>query len=164
MRTQTRSCLGFLILILLVTAQAGALRAVAQSPAKPTVVESLAGRWRVKFRFAGDVEKNLIFEAKAKNLGSFSLLDTGPDNKPVPEPAPAVWSQLTNDRMSFAGETEMPLGTCCREIGTLIFKGKLGSNNEIAGGVIFVTSVDEEESPYKYHSQVGSFTAVRVRD
>jgi hypothetical protein len=150
----------------LVFAQSFALPALAQSPATQPQVESLIGRWRVKFRFAGDVERNLIFEAKAKNVGSFSLLDTGPDNKPVPELAPAVWSKLTNDRVSFSGEAEMPLGTCCREIGTLIFKGKFETNstsgNSISGGLIFVTSVEEEESPYKYHSQVGTFTAVRM--
>jgi len=87
------------------------------------------------------------------------LLDTGPDDKPVPDPAPAVWSQLTNNRVSFSGETELPLGTCCREIGTLIFKGKFQSNTSIVGKLIFVTNIDEEESPYKYSSRVGTFTA-----
>lgn len=185
MRTSTKSFFGFLILLALVVAPAFARPtwpALAQSPTTQPQAESLVGRWRVKFRFAGDVERNLIFEAKAKNVGSFSLLDSGPDNKPVPELAPAVWSKLTNDRLSFSGEAEMPLGTCCREIGTLIFKGKFETNNSasgnstsgnsisgsstsgnsISGGLIFVTSVDEEESPYKYHSQVGTFTAVRV--
>jgi hypothetical protein len=162
MRTSTKSLLSFLILMSLVVAQAVALPAVAQSPTTPRGVESIAGRWRVKFRFAGDIERNLIFEAKAKNVGSFSLLDSGPDNKPIPDLAPAVWSLLANERVSFTGQAEMPLGTCCREIGTLIFKGKFESNNTISGGLIFVTSVEEEESPYKYHSQVGHFTATRM--
>ena len=122
----------------------------------------LAGRWRVTFSLTGDPEKHLIFEVKPKGAGSFQLLDTGPDNKPVPDPAPAVWSELDNDRVSFTGETELQLGDCCRQVGTLIFKGKFKSITSITGGIIFVTSIDEEESPYKYRSHVGTFTATLV--
>ena len=131
----------------------------AQQTAPTTAAPKLTGRWRVTFSLSGDAEKHLIFEPKEKNAGSFMLLDTGPDDKPVPDPAPAVWSQLTNNRVSFSGETELPLGTCCREIGTLIFKGKFQSNTSIVGKLIFVTNIDEEESPYKYSSRVGTFTA-----
>jgi hypothetical protein len=134
---------------------------LAQSPA-PSPNLPNPGRWRVKFSFAGEVEKNLIFDSKAGGVGSFQLLDTGPDNTPVPKPLPALWTKLTNDRISFSGEVELPLGTCCREIGTLIFKGKFISTNSISGGLIFVTSVEEEENPYKYRSKVGSFIATRV--
>src|SRR5215211_5479032 len=119
----------------------------------------LTGRWRVTFSITGDPEKHLIFEVKPKGAGSFSLLDTGPDNNAVPDPAPAVCSELDNDRVSFAGETELKLGICCRQVETLIFKEKFKSGTSIAGGIIFVTSIDEEESPYKYRSHIGTFTA-----
>jgi hypothetical protein len=122
----------------------------------------LTGRWQVRFALNGDAKKSLIFEPKAKGAGSFSLLDTGPDNKPVPDPVPAAWSELANNRVSFSGEVELPLGTCCREFGTLMFKGKFESADSIKGTLIFVTSVDEEESPYKFHSAVGTFTATRL--
>ena len=122
----------------------------------------LTGRWQVSFAINGDAKKNLIFEPKAKGAGSFSLLDTGPDNKPVQEPVPAAWSELTNNRVSFSGEVELPLGTCCRELGTLMFKGKFESPDSIKGTLIFVTSIDEEESPYKFHSAIGTFTATRL--
>jgi len=122
----------------------------------------LTGRWQVSFALNGDAKKNLIFEPKAKGAGSFSLLDTGPDNKPVLDLVPAAWSELTNNRVSFSGEVELPLGTCCREFGTLMFKGKFESADSIKGTLIFVTSVDEEESPYKFHSAVGTFTATRL--
>lgn len=164
MRTQTRF-FRFVILLALVVALAVAA-AQAQSPtappATPAPAEYLVGRWRVKFRFTGDVERNLIFDAKAKNVGALSLLDTGPDDKPAPEFAPAVWSELTNKRVSFSGEAELPIGTCCREIGTLTFKGKFESSFSISGKLVFITSVDEEESPYKLRSVVGTFTATRV--
>jgi len=121
----------------------------------------LNGRWRVKFVLAG-LEKNLTFESKANGVGLFLLLDTGPENQAAPAPVPAVWSQLTNDRVSFSGEAELPIGTCCREIGTLTFKGRFESNNAISGKLVFVTSVDDEETPYKLRSVVGTFTATRV--
>jgi hypothetical protein len=128
----------------------------------PAPANSLPGRWRVKFALTDDPEKHLIFEPNADGSGSFQLLDTGPDDKPVAAPARAIWSQLTNDRVSFSGELELPLGTCCREIGTLTFKGKFTSRDTISGRLVFVTSVEEEENPNKFRSKVGTFTAVRV--
>lgn len=134
-----------------------------QSAEMPLAEKDLGGTWRVKFAFSG-LEKNLVFEVLPKGTGSFSLLDTGPDDKPVDGRQPAAWSQLTNNRVSFSGEVELPLGTCCREKGTLMFKGRFTSKDKISGRLIFVTSVDEEESPYKFHSTVGTFTAERVRN
>ena len=132
---------------------------VAAKKSAPAV--ELKGRWRVKFLMTG-LEKNLILVSRARGVASFVLLDTGPDDKPVADAAPATWSQLTNDRVSFSGEVELPIGTCCREIGTLTFKGRFTDSNSISGKLVFVTSVDEEESPYKLKSTVGTFTATRV--
>ena len=143
-----------IILFILISAVAGQQAAPANG--------KLTGRWQVSFALNGDAKKSLIFEPKAKGTGSFSLLDTGPDNKPVPDPVSAAWSELTNNRVSFSSEVEMPLGTCCREFGTLMFKGKFESPDSIKGTIVFVTSVDEEESPYKFHSAVGTFTATRL--
>jgi hypothetical protein len=141
-----------------ITAQTTAPRSAATSEHAVVPV----GRWQVRFIIAG-VEKNLILVAEDRGVAAFLLLDTGPDDKPVTDAQPAAWSQLTNNRISFSGEVELPIGTCCREMGTLIFKGKFRSNNSITGKLIFVTSVDEEESPYKFRSEVGAFTATRVR-
>jgi hypothetical protein len=154
MRTQLKTVIGIFILFSTVAAQQGV-------PA-PAINNKLAGRWRVTFSLTGDPEKHLILEVKPKGAGGFTLLDTGPDNKPVPDPVPAVWSELDNNRVSFSGETELQIGDCCRQPGTLIFKGKFKSNTIISGGLIFVTSIDEEESPYKYRSHIGTFTATLV--
>jgi len=121
----------------------------------------LPGRWHVKFKMDG-LEKNVIFEASDNGSGSFKLLDTAVDDKPVAHAVPGVWSQLTNDRVSFSGEAELPIGTCCREVGTMIFKGRFSPQNTISGTLIFVTSVDQEESAFKFRSEVGTFTASRV--
>jgi hypothetical protein len=154
MRLQLKALITLLILISVVTAH--------QTTPPQSARGTLAGRWRIKFRLSGDPEKNLIFEPKAKGSGSFLLLDTGPNNQAVPDPVPAAWSELTNNRVSFSGEVELPLGSCCREIGTLLFKGRFDSTNSISGKLIFVTSVEEEESPYKFHSAVGTFSATRM--
>ncbi len=128
---------------------------------KAQAVSELRGRWHVTFKMAG-LEKNVTFEAGENGSGSFKLLDTAFDDKPVAQPVPAVWSQLTNDRVSFSGEAELPIGTCCREVGTMIFKGKFTTSKTIQGTLIFVTSVDQEESAFKFRSEVGTFTANRV--
>jgi hypothetical protein len=116
----------------------------------------------VKFTLSGIGEKNLIFESGPKGAGSVLLLDTGPDNTAEADPRPAVWSQITNNRVSFSGEVELPIGTCCRETGTLIFKGKLDSSNSFSGKTIFVGNTVDEENPNGFRSTVGTFTATRA--
>ena len=126
---------------------------------KPSSASHRSLEGKVFDRGAG---KELDTSFSGQGVASFLLLDTGPDDKPVADPQPAAWSQLTNDRVSFSGEAELPIGTCCREIGTLIFKGKFTSSNSISGKLIFVTSIDEDESPNKLRSVVGTFTATRL--
>ena len=152
---------GFICFLLISFLAVNVIAFQATAPRAAASPEQAVGRWQVKFTMEG-VEKNLILVAEAKGVASFLLLDTAPGDKPVADPQPAAWSQLTNDRISFSGEVELPIGTCCREMGTLIFKGKFTSKNSIAGKLIFVTSVDEEESPYRFRSSIGTFTATRV--
>jgi len=137
---------------------AGVSSADAQT-SNPTPV----GRWQVKFTLIDTSEKNLVFTAQDTGDGSFQLLDTGPDNKPVSNPHAAAWS-FTKGNLSISGEVELQTGQCCRETGTLIFKAKLVSNNSISGKLIFVTNIDEEESPYKYHATAGTFSATRLTE
>jgi hypothetical protein len=157
-----RALLSSLFVIPIVVAQGLAVTATQPRTSSLPKPPTIAGRWQVKFLLVPGTEKNLIFETHPKGIGSFLLRDTGPDDKPVVAPQAAAWSQLTNNRVSFSGEVELPIGTCCREMGTLIFKGKFGSNNSISGKVIFVTSIDEEESAYQFHSLFGTFVATRL--
>jgi hypothetical protein len=156
----------FLLAVLMLLSFAAACLSQTQSSraSVPSGAEaaSLKGRWQVKFTVSGN-EQHLTFTATNDGNGSFLLLDTGPDNQPVTKPVPAIWSLLSNKRVSFSGEAELPLGTCCRETGTMIFKGKFSSDDSLAGTMIFVTSVEEEESAYKFHSAVGTFSATRVK-
>jgi hypothetical protein len=135
----------------------------ASSAHAQTANPSPAGRWQVKFTLIDTSEKNLVFTAQEGGDGSFQLLDTGPDNKPVPNLHPAAWS-FTKGNLSISGEVELQTGACCRETGTLIFKAKLLSNSSISGKLIFVTNIDEDESPYKYHATAGTFSATRLTE
>ena len=130
-------------------------------PQSKTDGPTLNGRWRVKFSLVGTEEKNAVFEAKSKGSGTLLFLDTAPDNKPLAEPLPAVWSELTNGRVTFSGDVELPLGTCCRELGTLILKGAFASGNSIKGRAIFITSTTDEENFTGFRSTVGTFIATR---
>lgn len=151
--------ISFLLLVVGQSATASRPLLPRSTDRKPPI--SFTGRWRVKFTMAG-WNKNLIFIARSGNVGSFLLLDTDVDDKPVKTPQPAVWTLLSNDRVSFTGQAELPLGTCCREIGTLNFKGKFDSSNSISGRLLFITSVTDDESPFKLRSEVGTFTATRL--
>jgi hypothetical protein len=152
-----------LILIAVVAAHGAALRRTPgysnSSKAQPT---NLAGRWRVNFTLSGIGEKNLVFDSQAKGVGSFLPLDTGPENKPVLAPLPAVWSQAINNRVSFSGDVELPMGTCCRETGALIFRGKFASDDSIVGKVVFIGATEDAENFNGFRSSTGSFTAVRM--
>ena len=157
----------FSSLILMSVVVVAGIALQAGSPQRDAPAKQFAevtGKWRVKFNLSGTGEKNLVFDAKAKGSGSFLLLDTGPDNKLVPDPLPAVWSLTTNGRVDFSGQVELPLGTCCRETGTLILKGKFASSKSISGKAIFIASTEDEENFNGFRSTVGTFTAVRMLD
>ena len=125
--------------------------------------QKIAGRWRVKYILTANGEKNLILELRSDGSGTITLLDSGPDVKIPGAPQPAVWSQTSQNRINFAGEVELPLGTCCRDVGTLMLKGKLDKEDSISGRSVFVTSTIDEENTVGFRSLVGTFTAVRER-
>ena len=152
------------VIVAIVAAAGAAFRTTsfqAMASAPQTLI--LTGKWRVRFNFPGVGDKNLIFESHAKGSGAFLFLDTEPDNKPVAAPLPAVWTQTTFDRVNFAGEVELPFGTCCRETGTLIFNGRFRGDKSISGKAVFVTST-EDENIIGFRSMVGTFTASRVTE
>jgi hypothetical protein len=151
----------FLLLLLSAVQGVGSPASSLRNAAPQSQTMNLVGRWQVKYTLAGIGEKNLVFDSQAKGAGSFVLLDAGPDDKSPATPLPAAWSQATDDRVNFSGEVELPIGTCCRETGTLIFKGKFHSGNSISGKAIFVTSTVDEENFNGFRSMVGTFTATR---
>lgn len=132
-----------------------------QSAVPAAQTASVPGRWRVKFNLSGVGDRTLVFDSQVKGSGSFLLLDDQP-NQEKAAPLSAAWSEITNNRVSFSGEVELQLGPCCREAGTLIFKGKFDSSDSISGRAIFVGSTIDEENFNGFRSTVGTFTATRV--
>lgn len=154
-----------LVLMSIVAFQGTDFHATSPQAAGVTVqAANVVGRWRVKFILSGVGEKNLVFEGRAEGRGLFFLKDTGPDDKPVPTPVPAVWSLTTSDRVNFSGDVELPLGTCCRETGTLVLRGKLKSSDSISGKAIFIASTEDEENFNGFRSTTGTFVATKVLD
>lgn len=124
--------------------------------------DPVVGRWQVKFTFAGRHEMNLIFNAQAKGTGTFLLLDTAADGKPETAARPAAWLPPDKNRVGFSGEVELPIGDCCREAGTLLFKGKFGPNDTLAGKIVFIATTEDEENGVGFRTMVGTFTATRL--
>jgi hypothetical protein len=156
--------LTFQTLLIIVALQViAAPAAMIQTITPPAGSASLTGRWQVKFTLSGVGQKNLILESRGGGAASILLLDTGPDDRPVDHPLPASLSITTNGRVNFSSEVELPIGTCCREIGTLVFKGKITSDISISGTAIFIGSTQDEENPLGFRSMLGTFTATRMR-
>jgi len=152
----------YIIMILILFSAVISLGHGSASAAFPET-QKIAGRWRVKYTLAPNGEKNLILELRDDGSGTITLLDSGPNDKIPGAPQPAVWSQASQDRINFASEVELPLGTCCRDVGTLMLKGKLDKEGSISGRSIFVTSTIDDENTFGFRSMVGTFTAVRER-
>jgi hypothetical protein len=124
-------------------------------------VNDLSGRWRVKLQLVGISEKNLIFEAKPGGTGTFAGLDTGVDDQPANEPAPAIWSDVQNNRVSFSGNLDLPIGTCCRDVGALVFKGRFEPDGSLKGRVVFIGNTVDEENFNGFTTATGTFVATR---
>jgi len=124
--------------------------------------EVLAGKWRVNFQLSGMEEKILEINSRAGGSGSFVLVDDGPNGKAGASSFAAAWTPLSNDRVSFSGDIELQIGTCCREMGTLMLKGKVHSTSLITGRAVFVTSTIDEENVIGFRSMVGAFSAARL--
>jgi hypothetical protein len=122
---------------------------------------SIVGQWEVQFTLHG-VDGSVLVTVGSNGRGWFRFPNTKEMLQPAGQILPAVWSSLPDRRVSFSGEAELPLGTCCRERGTLLLKGRFSSPNTISGKLVFVTSVDEDESPYKLRSEIGVFSATRI--
>lgn len=120
----------------------------------------LSGRWQVKYTLTANGEKNLIIEFRENGSATMTLLDTAADGKTPSAPQPVIWSQI-QDRINFSSEVELPIGTCCRDVGTLMLKGKVEKDGSISGKSIFVTSTIDDENFTGFRSMVGTFTAKR---
>ena len=118
--------------------------------------------WSVSYILPGPTTANtsrqLIFISLSNGTGTFRMI--GPRTTTTTQTVfPAVYDWVTPDYISFTSEVELPIGNCCREAGTLIFKGTRSDTGVITGPVIFVVSLPMAASPQPYVIRTGSFTA-----
>jgi hypothetical protein len=133
----------------------GEAPATGQQP-QPAGSTTLAGNWRVEFEFSG-ARKVLTVNVQPNGIATAKLQDGETHTN-----LPASWSINAYQRTSFSTELELPIGTCCREIGTLVLKGKFNANGSLEGRAVFVTATEDEGSPIGLRTIVGSFTATKV--
>jgi len=123
---------------------------------------NLAGRWKVEFKFSGDEEHTLRFDAESDGKGAFLLLDPISSLLPPAEPAKAQWEQAAPDQATFSGAIEFPIGNVGRDAGTLVFKGKFDSANSISGKVSFFRAGQDLKNPATIPAKTGGFSAKRA--
>jgi hypothetical protein len=143
-------------LILIVFAQ---MLGVGLSQVQPS---NIIGSWRVEITFRNGESRSLQFNAQAAGKGSFLLLD--PRSK-VWGPArlsEAKWTQGEEGSVILSGPVEFPLGNVGRDAGTLVLKGKFGTDGSITGAAIFFSLDQDPKDPKARPSKSGSFKAIRV--
>ena len=133
-----------------------ALPAAAQNTPVPI------GGWSVSYILAGPTtsttSRQLIFISLSNGTGTFRMI--GPRTSTTTQTVfPAVYDWVTPGYISFTSEVELPIGNCCREAGTLIFKGNASNTGVISGPVIFVISMPMATTPQPYVIRTGTFVA-----
>lgn len=143
------------LLLIVLTQILGAARATAQS-------SGLIGSWRVEIAFQNGESRSFRLEARAAGKGSF--LPLGPRQVGPTEPSAAEWVQSDDHSLSICGPVQFPLGNVGLARGTLVLKGKFGTDGSIAGEARFFPSEQDPKDPKATPSKSGTFSAVRVRD
>jgi hypothetical protein len=118
--------------------------------------------WSVSYTLIGPTTANtsrqLLFISFSNGTGTFRMI--GPRTATTTQTVfPAVYDWVTTDFISFSSEVELPIGNCCRETGTLIFKGERSNTGQISGPVLFIVNAPEAAGPLPYIIRTGSFVA-----
>lgn len=114
--------------------------------------------WDVTFNLSGNVSRRLTFISMSNGTGTFRLI--GPRTTQVPSTFPAVWARPVTGLMSFSAEVELPIGNCCRETGTLMFKGTQNTTSgTITGRAIFAADLTPVTAPTNTGIYFGTFVA-----
>ena len=121
----------------------------AQSP-------NLIGRWNVEIMFTNSDHRSLRFDVQGAGKGIFLLLDPMLSRWGPAQPSEAKWTQGEGNSVTFSGPVEFPIGNVGRDAGTLMFKGKFGTDGSITGEVEFSPLVGDGPS------KSGTFKAIRA--
>src|SRR6266700_8105574 len=100
----------------------------AQSP-------NMTGTWKVDITFTNGESRSLRFDAQGAGKGSFLVLDPRLKVWGPAKPSEAKWTQGDGNTVTFSGPVEFLIGNVGRDAGTLVFKGKFGTDGSITGEV-----------------------------
>ncbi|MGH8095403.1 MAG: hypothetical protein ACREIF_18370 [Chthoniobacterales bacterium] len=143
-------------LILMVLAQ---LFGMGLSRAQPS---DIIGSWKVEITFGNGESRLFRFEAGDSGKGSFLLLDPRSKFWGTAGPSKAEWTRGDEDSVIFSGIVEFPLGNVGRDAGTLVLKGKFGTDGSITGEAMFFPLDQDAKDPKARPSKEGTFKATRV--
>jgi len=121
----------------------------AQSP-------NMIGRWNVEIMFTNSDHRSLRFDAQGAGKGSFLLVDPRSKVWGPTKPSEAKWTQGDGNSVTFSGAVEFLIGNVGRDAGTLVFKGKFGTDGSITGEVEFSPLVGDGPS------KSGTLKAIRA--
>jgi hypothetical protein len=132
--------------------------------ATPNQAESpnVIGKWNVEITFANGDHRSLRFDAQGAGKGSFLLLDPRSKFWGPGKPSEAKWTQAEGNSVTFSGTVEFVIGNIGRDAGTLVFKGKVGTDDSITGEVAFFPLDQDPSNPQARSSRSGTFKAIRA--
>ncbi len=123
---------------------------------------SMIGSWRVEITFAHGENRSLRFEAQDSGKGFYRLLVPRPSVGEPAEPSAAQWSQSGEHSVMISGPVQFPLGNVGIDRGTLVLKGKFGTDGSITGEAAFFPIGQDPSDPKATPSKHGSFKANRA--
>jgi hypothetical protein len=122
----------------------------------------IMGRWKVEITFKNGENRSLGIEALDSGKGSFQLLDPRSTHWVGAKTSEAKWTQGEGNSVTFSGAVEFLIGNVGRDAGTLVLKGKFGTDGAIAGEATFFPLDQDPNDPRARPSKIGTFKAIRV--
>ena len=123
---------------------------------------NVIGSWKLEITFGNGESRSFRFEARESGNGSFLLLDPRLKFWGPAKPSEAKWTQADEGAVMFSGTVEFPLGNVGRDAGTLVAKGKFGTDGSITGEAMFFRLDQDPKDPKAKPSKSGSFKAFRL--
>jgi hypothetical protein len=123
---------------------------------------NIIGSWKVEITFRNGDSRSLRFEARDSGKGSFRLLDPKSNSWGLAGPWEAKWTHGDEGSVMFSGAVEFPIGNVGRDAGTLVLKGKFGTEGSITGEAMFFPPDQDPSNPSAKASKSGMFKAIRT--
>lgn len=125
-------------------------------------VPNVIGNWKVEIDFSNGQKRILQFQAQASGKGSFLPEGPGPAWVEPAQPSTAAWTQPDKDSVTFSGPVQFPAGNVGIERGTLVLKGKVGTDGVITGEASFFSLNQDSPDSLGKPLKAGTFRATRA--